>query len=278
MKACARGGAGALSSASLPPLLPSGPTILRTYRPGRTAPAEAVRDRAIVGLSVRGMEGDKGGGAEPEEEGRVTRVKKRAPRVGPSARRSPSRSLSPHTKRKTNDMTIKYVLLVNKQGQTRLARYAVPLPPLAERVALEGEVVRKCLARSDKLVREKRERKERARVRAGGGGRRHARAHVRTPWPPRARVPDTLGLPPSRGDGVPKAGQGSRGTGVHACRSVTIFCCLPRAQPLSPLVSLLSPPSVPPVLLHRAPGPQDRVPPVCLPVLPGGRGRGRGEE
>ena len=137
-------------------------------------------------------------------------------------------------------MTIKYVLLVNKQGQTRLARYAVPLPPLAERVALEGEVVRKCLARSDKLVREKRERKERARVRAGGGGRRHARAHVRTPWPPRARVPDTLGLPPSRGDGVPKAGQGSRGTGVHACRSVPIFCCLPRAQPLSPLALSLS--------------------------------------
>lgn len=52
-------------------------------------------------------------------------------------------------------MAIKYVLLVNKQGQTRLARYAVPLPPLAERVALEGEVVRKCLARSEKLVRGK---------------------------------------------------------------------------------------------------------------------------
>jgi hypothetical protein len=50
-------------------------------------------------------------------------------------------------------MTVKYFLLVNKQGQTRLARYAVPLPPLAERVALEGEIVRKALSRSDKQVR-----------------------------------------------------------------------------------------------------------------------------
>ena len=62
------------------------------------------------------------------------------------ARRAPGHTHSPSV------MAIKYVLLVNKQGQTRLARYAVPLPPLAERVALEGEVVRKCLARSEKLV------------------------------------------------------------------------------------------------------------------------------
>ena len=98
MKARARGGAGALSSASLPPLLPSGPTILRTYRPGRTAPAETVRDRAIVGLSVRGMEGDKGGGAEPEEEGRVTRVKKERP-ASAHRRASLRRSLSLRTQK-----------------------------------------------------------------------------------------------------------------------------------------------------------------------------------
>ena len=49
---------------------------------------------------------------------------------------------------------IKFVLLVNKQGQTRLSRYAVGArPPPALRAAFEGEVVRKCLTRSDKQVR-----------------------------------------------------------------------------------------------------------------------------
>ena len=52
---------------------------------------------------------------------------------------------------------IKFVLLVNKQGQTRLSRYAVGArPPPALRAAFEGEVVRKCLTRSDKQVRERR--------------------------------------------------------------------------------------------------------------------------
>ncbi|CAO2208120.1 unnamed protein product [Urochloa humidicola] len=45
-------------------------------------------------------------------------------------------------------MTIRFVLLVNKQGQTRLAQYYEHLS-LDERRALEGEIVRKCLARTD---------------------------------------------------------------------------------------------------------------------------------
>lgn len=47
-------------------------------------------------------------------------------------------------------MTIKFVLLVNKQGQTRLAKYFDENITTEERRALEGEVVRKCLARTDK--------------------------------------------------------------------------------------------------------------------------------
>ncbi|XP_024393707.1 AP-4 complex subunit sigma [Physcomitrium patens] len=45
-------------------------------------------------------------------------------------------------------MTIRFVLLVNKQGQTRLAQYYEYLT-IEERRALEGEIVRKCLARPD---------------------------------------------------------------------------------------------------------------------------------
>ncbi|KAH7277425.1 hypothetical protein KP509_39G050200 [Ceratopteris richardii] len=45
-------------------------------------------------------------------------------------------------------MTIRFVLLVNKQGQTRLAQYYEYLT-IEERRALEGEIVRKCLSRSD---------------------------------------------------------------------------------------------------------------------------------
>lgn len=47
---------------------------------------------------------------------------------------------------------IKFVLLVNKQGQTRLAKYFDESITPEERRALEGEVVRKCLARTDKQV------------------------------------------------------------------------------------------------------------------------------
>jgi hypothetical protein len=46
----------------------------------------------------------------------------------------------------------RFVLMVNKQGQTRLAQYYEPMPH-AERRALEGEIVRKCLSRSDAQVR-----------------------------------------------------------------------------------------------------------------------------
>jgi len=49
-------------------------------------------------------------------------------------------------------MTIRFILLVNKQGQTRVAQYYEYMS-LEERRALEGEIVRKCLARSDRQVR-----------------------------------------------------------------------------------------------------------------------------
>ena len=49
-------------------------------------------------------------------------------------------------------MTIRFVLFVNKQGQTRVAQYYEHLS-LDERRALEGEIVRKCLARTDQQVR-----------------------------------------------------------------------------------------------------------------------------
>ncbi|KAF0899089.1 hypothetical protein E2562_012935 [Oryza meyeriana var. granulata] len=45
-------------------------------------------------------------------------------------------------------MGIRFVLFVNKQGQTRLAQYYEHLS-IDERRALEGEIVRKCLARTD---------------------------------------------------------------------------------------------------------------------------------
>jgi AP-4 complex subunit sigma-1 len=45
-------------------------------------------------------------------------------------------------------MTIKFVLMVNKQGQTRLASYHEWLP-IQERVALETEIIRRCLLRTE---------------------------------------------------------------------------------------------------------------------------------
>eukprot|EP00270_Netrium_digitus_P021528 TRINITY_DN923_c0_g1_i1.p1 TRINITY_DN923_c0_g1~~TRINITY_DN923_c0_g1_i1.p1 ORF type:complete len:144 (-),score=45.29 TRINITY_DN923_c0_g1_i1:189-620(-) len=45
-------------------------------------------------------------------------------------------------------MTIRFILLVNKQGQTRVAQY-YDFVPVEERRALEAEIVRKCLTRSD---------------------------------------------------------------------------------------------------------------------------------
>ncbi|GAB4820544.1 hypothetical protein N2152v2_007590 [Parachlorella kessleri] len=47
-------------------------------------------------------------------------------------------------------MTIQFVLLVNKQGQTRLAKYTDSSMSTEERRALEAEIVRKCLTRVDK--------------------------------------------------------------------------------------------------------------------------------
>ena len=43
---------------------------------------------------------------------------------------------------------ISFILLVNKQGQTRLAQYYNYLS-IAERITLEGELVRKCLSRNE---------------------------------------------------------------------------------------------------------------------------------
>lgn len=48
-------------------------------------------------------------------------------------------------------MTIRFVLMVNKQGQTRLAQYYEYLT-IEQRRALEGEIVRKCLARNEQQV------------------------------------------------------------------------------------------------------------------------------
>lgn len=47
-------------------------------------------------------------------------------------------------------MGLKFVLLVNKQGQTRLAKYSDQSMSVEERRVLEGEIVRKCLARAEK--------------------------------------------------------------------------------------------------------------------------------
>ena len=46
---------------------------------------------------------------------------------------------------------IKFLLLINKQGQTRLAKYYFDIT-VEERMALEGELIRKCLSRSEKQV------------------------------------------------------------------------------------------------------------------------------
>ena len=41
---------------------------------------------------------------------------------------------------------IHFILMVNKQGQTRLAQYFFDIS-MKERITLEGELVRKCLSR-----------------------------------------------------------------------------------------------------------------------------------
>eukprot|EP00727_Mastigamoeba_balamuthi_P005493 m51a1_g1563 Adaptor protein complex 4 (AP-4), sigma subunit (143) ;mRNA; f:51011-51761 len=44
---------------------------------------------------------------------------------------------------------IRYILLVNKQGQTRLSKYYDGHRPTSERAAMEIEIVRKCFARAE---------------------------------------------------------------------------------------------------------------------------------
>lgn len=46
---------------------------------------------------------------------------------------------------------LKFLLLVNKQGQTRLSQYYEYLS-VDERSALEADVIRKCLARNEQQV------------------------------------------------------------------------------------------------------------------------------
>lgn len=49
-------------------------------------------------------------------------------------------------------MPIKYLLLVNKQGQTRISKYYESVS-VENRVAMEADIIRKCLGRSDTQVR-----------------------------------------------------------------------------------------------------------------------------
>jgi hypothetical protein len=44
-------------------------------------------------------------------------------------------------------MPIKFLFMVNKQGQTRIAKYYMDMTVL-QRITLEGELIRKCLSRT----------------------------------------------------------------------------------------------------------------------------------
>lgn len=48
-------------------------------------------------------------------------------------------------------LQIKFILMVNKQGQTRLAQYYEYMT-VDERAATEAEIIRKCLARNEMQV------------------------------------------------------------------------------------------------------------------------------
>ncbi len=50
-----------------------------------------------------------------------------------------------------HSIMIKFVLLVNKQGQTRLSQYYEYIS-VEERVTSEADIVRKCLARNEDQV------------------------------------------------------------------------------------------------------------------------------
>ena len=47
---------------------------------------------------------------------------------------------------------IQFILMVNKQGQTRLSKYYNSFS-VQERITLEGELIRKCLSRTENQVR-----------------------------------------------------------------------------------------------------------------------------
>ena len=47
---------------------------------------------------------------------------------------------------------LKFILMVNKQGQTRLAEYCEVMS-IDERMALEAEIIPKCLSRTETQVR-----------------------------------------------------------------------------------------------------------------------------
>jgi hypothetical protein len=55
----------------------------------------------------------------------------------------------------SDSMTIKYLLLVNKQGQTRISKY-YETASVENRIAMEADIIRKCLGRSDSQVRSSR--------------------------------------------------------------------------------------------------------------------------
>ena len=68
---------------------------------------------------------------------------------------------------------------MNKQGQTRLSTYYEWLP-MTERVALEAEIIRKCLSRSEFQVRAPRVRARHRAARAGGDARARPARSVRS--------------------------------------------------------------------------------------------------
>ena len=56
-----------------------------------------------------------------------------------------------HARAAVSGSMIRFVLMVNKQGQTRLAQY-YETHKMDERCALEAEVIRKCLSRTETQV------------------------------------------------------------------------------------------------------------------------------
>ena len=87
---------------------------------------------------------------------------------------------------------MRFVLMVNKQGQTRLAQY-YEFNQMEERCALEAEVIRKCLARTETQVPTCRRARTPAHLSVLGlPTAAHARVHERPPSPYRALDPATL--------------------------------------------------------------------------------------